>query len=77
MLREGDKEGVWGALDNSSTLSVALGHSPWLGQYYRLLPVGAEKRRFRNFCINRATDRIKQGSMTKDVFHHFVSFMII
>ena len=74
MLREGDRQGVWSALDSSSILSTALGHSPWLGPYYNILPIGTEKRRFRDFCVERAKSRIKQGSMTKNVFHHFVSF---
>ncbi|KAF7976197.1 hypothetical protein HWV62_7374 [Athelia sp. TMB] len=73
MLRDGDKEGVWSALDNSTTLTTAMGHSPWLGPYYMMLPVGAEKRRFRQFCRSRAATRIQQGSMTKDVFHHFLN----
>lgn len=50
-----------------------MGHSPWFGQYYKYFPVGAEKTRFREFAIGRAQLRMKQGSMTKDVFHHFVS----
>ncbi|KAF7980603.1 hypothetical protein HWV62_37374 [Athelia sp. TMB] len=73
MLREGDRQGVWSALDNSTILSTALGHSPWLGPYYNILPIGAEKRRFRDFCVERAKSRIAQGSMTKDVFHHFLN----
>ncbi|KAF7980604.1 hypothetical protein HWV62_37376 [Athelia sp. TMB] len=73
MLREGDSQGVWSALDNSSLLSTALGHSPWLGPYYNILPIGTDKRRFRDFCVERAKSRIAQGSMTKDVFHHFLN----
>ncbi|KZP29270.1 cytochrome P450 [Athelia psychrophila] len=73
MLRDGDKDGIWRALDGSTTITTAMGHSPWLGQYYKYFPVGAEKTRFREFAIGRAQIRMKQGSMTKDVFHHFLN----
>ncbi|KZP06354.1 cytochrome P450, partial [Athelia psychrophila] len=48
-------------------------HSPWFGQYYKYVPLGAEKTKFREFAINRAHIRMKQGSMTKDIFHHFLN----
>ncbi|KZP14951.1 cytochrome P450 [Athelia psychrophila] len=73
MLHEGDKDGVLRALDNSTTLMTAMGHSPWVGQYHNILPVGSEKRRFRDFCVNRAKIRMRQGSMTKDVFHYLLN----
>ncbi|KZP23056.1 cytochrome P450 [Athelia psychrophila] len=73
MLREGDKDGIWRALDGSSMLTTAMGHSPWFGQYYKYVPLGTEKTKFREFAINRAQIRMKQGSMTKDVFHHFLN----
>ncbi|KZP24070.1 high nitrogen upregulated cytochrome P450 monooxygenase 2 [Athelia psychrophila] len=73
MLRDGDKDGIWRALDGLTRLTVAMGHSPWVARYYKYIPVGAENTRFREFAVNRAQMRIKQGSMTKDVFHHFLN----
>ncbi|KZP24238.1 cytochrome P450 [Athelia psychrophila] len=73
MLREGDKDGIWRALDSATMLSTVMGHSPWMGKYYKYFPVGAERKRFRKFAVSRAQLRMKQGSMTKDVFHHFLN----
>ncbi|KZP27810.1 cytochrome P450 [Athelia psychrophila] len=73
MLRDGDRDGIRQALHNSSVLTTAMGHSPWFGQYYKHISMGAEKRRFREFTIQRAQIRMKEGSVTKDVFHHFLN----
>ncbi|KZP10113.1 cytochrome P450 [Athelia psychrophila] len=73
MLCEGDKDGIWRALDGSTMIGTVLGHSPWLGQYFKYIPVGSERRKFRDFAISRAQIRVKEGSMTKDVFHHFLN----
>ena len=57
-------------------LLLSWGHSPWLGQYYLLLPgVDKEMQRFKAFAKSRAAIRIAQGSVTMDAFYHFVSIV--
>ncbi|KAF9223441.1 cytochrome P450 [Gyrodon lividus] len=73
MLRDGDKDNTWHLLESGLPLALVLSHVPWLGQYYIKLPgIGADLKKFRLFCQERALFRRSQGSQSKDLFHHLI-----
>ncbi|KIK98681.1 hypothetical protein PAXRUDRAFT_31013 [Paxillus rubicundulus Ve08.2h10] len=73
MLRDGDKDDTWHLLESGLPLALILSHVPWLGQYYIKLPgIGADLKKFRSFCQERALRRHHQGSQSKDLFHHLI-----
>ena len=51
-----------------------LAHLPWLVPYAQLLGLGEDVRRMRSFGIERAKERVKAGSLDKDLFYYLVSF---
>jgi hypothetical protein len=73
MLRDGDKDNTWHLLESGLPLALILTHLPWLGKYYVRLPgIGANLKKFRSFCQERASLRRSQGSQCKDLFHHLI-----
>ncbi|KIJ62772.1 hypothetical protein HYDPIDRAFT_41487 [Hydnomerulius pinastri MD-312] len=73
MLRDGDKDNTWHLLESGLPLALILTHVPWLGKYYVKLPgIGADLKKFRSFCQERATLRRSQGSQSKDLFHYLI-----
>jgi hypothetical protein len=49
-----------------------LGTIPWVRPINNILPSSAIVRRFREFAIDAAMRRMKQGAARKDVFYHLV-----
>lgn len=48
-------------------------HVPWLAYYARHLPfVAQDTKKFRKFCMERGTNRYRQGSKEKDLFYYLV-----
>ncbi|KAH7884698.1 cytochrome P450 [Phlebopus sp. FC_14] len=73
MLRDGDRDKTWHLLESGLPLALVLTHVPWLGKYYVKLPgIGADLKKFRTFCQDRATLRRIQGSQSKDLFHYLI-----
>lgn len=55
-----------------STLSL-VSHIPWASRVLQRLPsVGRDIRQLRKFGIECATNRMRAGSMTKDLWYHLV-----
>lgn len=51
-------------------------HIPWIASLRMLIPgVGGKVRRTNKFARELVTERKARGSMTKDLFHHLVSFL--
>ena len=52
---------------------IFISHVPWLGAAIQfLLELIPNSRKFRRYAHERAMSRIKEGSRTKDLFHHLV-----
>ena len=58
---------------HSSRTGAPFQHIPWIGRFLTILPLGEEVMRFRRFSGERAAIRLRNGSTTHDLFHHFVS----
>ncbi|OCH91406.1 cytochrome P450 [Obba rivulosa] len=67
MLANGDTGGVW-----SVPVAVYL-NIPWVAMYTRKLAAFGSNRtikRFRMYAVQRAKDRVEQGSLYKDLFYY-------
>ncbi|THU91373.1 cytochrome P450 [Dendrothele bispora CBS 962.96] len=67
MLREGkDTGGLWGFLESHAKMTDILAQVPWLSHFaYKCLTF-----RFAQVGVKWASDRIKRGASTKDLWYH-------
>ena len=50
-----------------------MGHCPWLGIYLGHVPMAAAlMKKLLDFGMERALARIKNGSLSRDLFHYLV-----
>ncbi|GBE87050.1 Cytochrome P450 67 [Sparassis crispa] len=71
MMRDGDNASIWSQLESALKWAALLGHIPWLGAYARSVPgIGEGLKRIDAFGTQRATLRVKNGSLSRDLFHH-------
>jgi hypothetical protein len=72
-MRDGDVMGLLHALDRAQTVGIFLGHVPWLGAMVLSYPDSIpDYRKVRADGHARAMRRIKEGSTSKDLFHHLI-----
>ncbi|KAI0641498.1 high nitrogen upregulated cytochrome P450 monooxygenase 2 [Trametes meyenii] len=71
LLRDGDKDSIWATMETSWPAATFLGNVPWLGPYVGYLPAAsASVNRMLSYCRTFTLERIKRGSIRKDVFHY-------
>jgi len=71
MKAGGDQDGLWNILLDSLQTSAPFPHIPWIGRFLTILPLGENVMRFRRFSEERVDIRLRNGSTTHDLFHHF------
>ncbi|CAL1706398.1 unnamed protein product [Somion occarium] len=71
MLRDGDADGRWKAMEDSLRATLFFEHIPWVTYWVQKLGIasGAVKKQ-RAFSLARADERYQQGSKTKDLFYY-------
>ncbi|THG99327.1 hypothetical protein EW026_g3001 [Hermanssonia centrifuga] len=71
MLKEGDKDGLWGLIHKGLDSCIIYDHLPWLPHFVKLLPGGAgDIRKMRGTFLKRTASRFNAGSKTKDLFYY-------
>ncbi|KAI0075130.1 high nitrogen upregulated cytochrome P450 monooxygenase 2 [Panus rudis PR-1116 ss-1] len=71
MLRDGDKDGRWKAMEDAMAKTTIFEHIPWITHYVAKIPKIADQiRKQREFAISKARQRYQQGSKTKDLFYY-------
>ncbi|KAI0964040.1 hypothetical protein AcW1_000956 [Taiwanofungus camphoratus] len=71
MLCDGDVVNVWHNLEKGLVWSLFLGHVPWLAPYFKNIPGLCENlKAMRKFSGGRAVIRVKNGSLTRDLFYY-------
>ncbi|KAI0367365.1 high nitrogen upregulated cytochrome P450 monooxygenase 2 [Pilatotrama ljubarskyi] len=71
LLRDGDEHNIWHTLEEGMPAATFLSHVPWLGPYFGSLPViSAPVARLLSHCREYTLQRIRRGTVRKDVFHY-------
>ncbi|KAI0357606.1 high nitrogen upregulated cytochrome P450 monooxygenase 2 [Trametes cingulata] len=71
LLRDGDENNIWDTLEEGMQAATFLSHVPWLGPYFGSLPVvSAPVTRLLSYCREYTLQRIRRGTVRKDVFHY-------
>ncbi|OBZ68837.1 hypothetical protein A0H81_11384 [Grifola frondosa] len=71
MMRDGDGDSIWHLLETGMIPSFSFGHVPWLGVYVGKIPmVAGTLKQFIIFGRKRTEERIKNGSLSRDLFHY-------
>ncbi|KAI1789656.1 high nitrogen upregulated cytochrome P450 monooxygenase 2 [Ganoderma leucocontextum] len=70
-MRDGDQDSVWALMEQGLAASQVMGHCPWLGIYMGYVPFAARlMKRLLDFGEERAMERIKNGSLARDLFYY-------
>ncbi|KAL4247923.1 Cytochrome P450 superfamily protein [Abortiporus biennis] len=72
MLEDGgDRAGLWEVLERFAIMVAVVCHIPWASQTLQMLPaVSRDIKTLRKVGIESATNRIKSGSTSKDLWYH-------
>ncbi|EMD39450.1 hypothetical protein CERSUDRAFT_111756 [Gelatoporia subvermispora B] len=71
MLTKGDEGSMWRVLDDGLAAGHFFANQPWIAAYATKFPVfGQDVKRMRRYGIERATARVQNGSLNKDLFHY-------
>ncbi|KAJ6490679.1 cytochrome P450 [Mycena vitilis] len=74
MLRDGgDEDGLWTIIEDGAKSITMVSHIPWLAPTLYKIPMATRGiKELRKFGANRAANRIKTGSQTKDLWYHLM-----
>jgi len=71
MLTKGDEGSMWRVLDDGLAAGHFFANVAWLAAYATKFPIfGQDVKRMRKYGIERATERVKNGSLNKDLFYY-------
>ncbi|RPD52947.1 high nitrogen upregulated cytochrome P450 monooxygenase 2 [Lentinus tigrinus ALCF2SS1-7] len=71
LLRDGDRNNVWGIIDDGMRIATFLGHVPWLSIYIGYIPGAAGPlNKLLASGAAFARKRVARGSQTRDLFHY-------
>jgi len=71
MMRDGDLEGFWDALEGGLKEALFMSHVPWLGSIAFSVPgIANNIKVFRSRAKNCARRRVKEGTAYKDLFYY-------
>ncbi|OCH88922.1 high nitrogen upregulated cytochrome P450 monooxygenase 2 [Obba rivulosa] len=73
MLANGDTGGLWSLLQGTQCAARVFSNMPWVAMYARMLlalGMSCNFKLFRAYGIQRAKERVEQGSLYKDLFYY-------
>ncbi|EMD34271.1 hypothetical protein CERSUDRAFT_97529 [Gelatoporia subvermispora B] len=71
MLEQGDEDGLWRVMEAGLVEGNFFANLPWIASYARNFSMfGRDVRKLRAYCIGRARERVKNGSLVKDLFYY-------
>jgi len=73
MIRDGDVNGLWHLIEAGQKIAIFMSHVPWLGALFLRFPsLATDLKVFRAHAKIQAANRVKKGSVHKDLFHYLM-----